>query len=85
VFTARYELNIQTQVRFVLVLSAVRLVPGFSPRRPGFDPRSVHIRFVVDKVAVGQVFCEYFGLSLSVYFQLCSILIRTLLLLLSER
>ena len=28
----------------------------FSARKPGFDPRSVHVRFVVDKVALGQVF-----------------------------
>jgi hypothetical protein len=26
-----------------------------SPRRPGFDPGSVHVGFVVDKVALGQV------------------------------
>jgi hypothetical protein len=26
-----------------------------------FDPRSGHVRFVVDKVAVGQVFYKYFG------------------------
>jgi hypothetical protein len=26
------------------------------PRRPGFDPGSVHVGFVVDKVALGQVF-----------------------------
>jgi hypothetical protein len=32
-----------------------RLVAGLSPRRPGFDPGSVHVRFVVDKVALGQV------------------------------
>jgi hypothetical protein len=25
------------------------------PRRPGFDPGSVHVGFVVDKVALGQV------------------------------
>jgi len=25
-------------------------------RRPGFDPKSVHVRFVVDKVSLGQVF-----------------------------
>jgi hypothetical protein len=30
-----------------------RLVAGLSPRRPGFEPRPVH---VVDKVALGQVF-----------------------------
>jgi hypothetical protein len=33
-----------------------RLVAGLSPRRPGFDPGSVHVGFVVDKVALGQVF-----------------------------
>jgi hypothetical protein len=27
-----------------------------SPQRPGFDPGSMHVRFVVDKVALGQVF-----------------------------
>jgi hypothetical protein len=32
------------------------LVAGLSPRRPGFDPGSVHVGFVVDKVALGQVF-----------------------------
>jgi hypothetical protein len=33
-----------------------RLVAGFPPWRPGFDPGSVHVGFMVDKVAVGQVF-----------------------------
>jgi hypothetical protein len=33
-----------------------RLVAGLSPRRPGFDPGSVHVGFAVDKVALGQVF-----------------------------
>jgi hypothetical protein len=33
-----------------------RLVAGLSPRRSGFDPGSVHVGFVVDKVALGQVF-----------------------------
>jgi hypothetical protein len=32
-----------------------RLVAGLSPRRPGFDPGSVLVGFVVDKVALGQV------------------------------
>ena len=31
-----------------------------SLQRPGFDPRPVRVRFVVDKVAQGQVFCEVF-------------------------
>jgi hypothetical protein len=37
-----------------------RLVAGFPPRRPGFDPGSAQVGFV-DKVARGQVFSEYFG------------------------
>ena len=32
---------------------AVRRWPP--PRRPGFDPGSVHVGFMVDKVALGQV------------------------------
>jgi hypothetical protein len=37
------------------------LVAGFPPRRPGFDLRSGHVGFVVDKVAFRQVSFEYFG------------------------
>jgi hypothetical protein len=33
-----------------------RLVAGLSPKRPGIDPGSVHVGFVLDKVALGQVF-----------------------------
>jgi hypothetical protein len=33
-----------------------RLVTSPSPQRPRFMPRSVHVGFVVDKVALGQVF-----------------------------
>jgi hypothetical protein len=49
----------QDSIRAVLQLR--RLVSGFQPRRPGFDPRSDHVGFVVDKVAQGQVVSEYFG------------------------
>jgi hypothetical protein len=38
-----------------------QLVAGFPPRRPGFEPGSSHVIFVADKVALGQVFSEYFG------------------------
>jgi hypothetical protein len=38
-----------------------RLVAGFLSRRHGFEPRSGHVGFIVDKVALGQVFSEYFG------------------------
>jgi hypothetical protein len=34
---------------------------GFSPPRSEFEPRSDHVEFVVDKVALRQVFSEYFG------------------------
>jgi hypothetical protein len=32
-----------------------RLAAGLPPRRPGFDPGSVRVGFVVDKVALGEV------------------------------
>jgi hypothetical protein len=31
------------------------------PRRLGFEPGSGHVGFVVDKMALGQDFSEYFG------------------------
>jgi hypothetical protein len=40
-----------------------KIVPNFSPRRPGFNPGSGYVGFVVDRVALGQVFSEYFGLT----------------------
>jgi hypothetical protein len=40
----------QIRLLVVLVLS--------SPRRPGFAPRSVHVEFVVNKVALQQVFLD---------------------------
>jgi hypothetical protein len=42
-------------------LQLKRLVAGFPPRRPGFHPGSGQVGFVVNKVAQGQVFSEYFG------------------------
>jgi hypothetical protein len=33
----------------------------FPPRRPGFDPRSSYVGFVVDKMILGQVSSQYFG------------------------
>jgi hypothetical protein len=32
---------------------------GFSPRQIQFDPMWNHILYVVDKVALGQIFTEY--------------------------
>jgi hypothetical protein len=38
-----------------------RFVAGFPLWRHGFEPRSSHVGFVVEKMALGQVFSEYFG------------------------
>ena len=39
----------------------VRLVAGFSSGMRGFHPLPVNVRFVVDKLAMGQAFiCDYF-------------------------
>jgi hypothetical protein len=57
-------------VRLTLRIMAVpwlrRLVAGLSPRRPGFDSGSVHIGFVVDRVALGQVFLRVLRFPLSI-------------------
>jgi hypothetical protein len=50
--------------RKMVVLCLRRLLVGLIPRRPG----SVHVGFVVDKVALGLVFFELFGFLLSVSF-----------------
>jgi len=39
------------------------LVAGLSQLKPWFDLRSVHVRFVVDKVPLGQVFLEILRVS----------------------
>jgi hypothetical protein len=38
-----------------------QLVVGFPPLRPGFEHGSGHVGFVVDRVALRQVFSDYFG------------------------
>jgi hypothetical protein len=45
-----------------------RLVAGLPLRRPRFDPESVHVEFVVDKVALGQVFLRVVSFPLSISF-----------------
>jgi hypothetical protein len=47
----------------ILMRNLRRLVAGLSPRKPGFDPGSVHAEFVVDKVALGQVFLRVLRFS----------------------
>jgi hypothetical protein len=50
------HLVIRIQLSQLYVRAKHRLVAGLPPRWPGFDPGSVHVGFVVDKVALGQVF-----------------------------
>ena len=65
IFTVKSNnfLNSIIQLVFLMKTASVRCVPwlrglvtGLSTQRPGFDPRSVHMRFVVDKVELEQVF-----------------------------
>jgi hypothetical protein len=50
-----------------------QLVARLLRRRHVFYPGSVYVGFVVDKVALGQGFHEYFGLPESISFYQCSI------------
>jgi hypothetical protein len=54
------------------VLWLRRLVTGLSPCRTSFAPGSVHMRFVVDKVALEQVFLRVIRFPLSLSFHLGS-------------
>jgi hypothetical protein len=54
-----------------------RLVAGFPPWRPGFDPGSGQVGFVEDKVALGQIFSEYFGFFANLHSTKFSIIIIT--------
>jgi len=45
---------------------AIKTTDGFPQWKPTFSPRPVHVGFVVDKVAMGQNFYEYFSFPLSV-------------------
>jgi hypothetical protein len=47
-----------------------RLDAGVPARRPGFNPMSGHVGFVVDKVVLRQVFSEYFGIPCQFSFHL---------------
>jgi hypothetical protein len=47
---------------------AVPWLRHLSPQRPRFTPKSVNVGFVVDKVALGQVFTDFFCFLLSIAF-----------------
>jgi hypothetical protein len=56
VFTARYELIHDTQFRSLPWLGGSFAI--LSPQRPGSNPRPVSVRFVVDNMALEQVFLQ---------------------------
>jgi hypothetical protein len=54
--TDKHKVTVGVQTFWSFLLrNAINLV-HFLPRRSGFDPESVHVGFMVDKVALGQVF-----------------------------
>jgi hypothetical protein len=48
-------------VGWIITTLLKRLVADFSKWRPGFEPGSAQVGFMVDKVVLGQFFSEYFG------------------------
>jgi hypothetical protein len=54
VFTAWYGLNLLHIIHVnVEQKTSMPLIAGLSSLKPGFDPWSLHLRFVMDKVALG--------------------------------
>jgi hypothetical protein len=54
------------------------LITSLSPRRPGFNPRPVHVGFVEDKVAPKQISLRVLRVfPLSVQFHCCTMLIHS--------
>jgi hypothetical protein len=65
-FVCKLHPTFSSSVKAVLylLLSSAEL----SPLRAGFEPRQVHVIFMVDKVTLGRLFSEYFDFHLSVYY-----------------
>jgi len=74
VFTVRYVLNLYTECRLILAFKCL----------PYFDPKSVHVRFVVGKLALGKDFLRVLPFSPPVSFLHFSTLIFMYSLLLPE-
>jgi hypothetical protein len=54
VHTSETNVRVKTAVPWLR-----RLAADLLPRRPGFAPGPVYVEFMMDKVALGQVFCEF--------------------------
>ena len=84
-FTARYGLGLYILLKLMSEFAAVtwlrRLVSGLSSQNAEFDPRSVHMRYLVGKMDLGQVFllvrrffpCQHYSTN-APYSALCKIL-----------
>jgi hypothetical protein len=54
--------HLENQLHIITLTLISKLISRtFPPRRTGFDPRSGHVRYTVNKVALEQVLSEYFG------------------------
>jgi hypothetical protein len=54
------KLSLLVAVMWIFLMKLVSHAMTQAPWRPGFEPRSVHVRFLVHKVALGKVSSEYF-------------------------
>ena len=59
---AMLHCNMWSQLHYDCICAMAWAVPGLSLWRPSFDPRPVRVGFVVDKLAVEQVFLQVFQL-----------------------
>ena len=84
VFTVRYKKSIRLTLTSAAVPWFRRLVVGLSQRRPGFDPVSVHVRFVVESGNGTGIFWVVW-LALSPSFHQCPTLSFIYMLLLPIR
>jgi hypothetical protein len=77
-FFSKYNIHIASIIKFVFNNSRVHMsgsracdIPGFSPRRPGFDSRAVDLWFLWTKWHWDQLFSECFGASRQLSFLRC--------------
>jgi hypothetical protein len=58
VFSLRYKLYLYVKFKLIFFFRAVPWLRQLFSDLLGFDPRPVHVRSVVDKVTLGQVFLQ---------------------------
>jgi hypothetical protein len=61
IMVIKANIGADTAHTFSVVPQLRRLVFGFPPRQLKFDPSLDQMVFVLDKVALGRVFSQYFG------------------------